>query len=348
MSSTPITRAAPARDRSARAAVRVGVIGAGFAGTTHARSLTDLPGARLVAVAAETPEEAAPLARELGVRVAADAMTLCAADDVDLVVVASPTDLHAAHTIAAARAGKHVFCEKPLARDAAQAEAMLDACAKAGVALAVGHVVRHFPEYVRARELIQSGAIGAPALATLTRGSFPVGNATPWYRDPVRSGGVVLDLMLHDLDTLRWWFGEPTRVYVRALGLDARGADYALATVRFDGELIAHLEASWVEHAGFRTSFELCGDRGMVVHDSRRETPLRIQSTTGPGGLAVMPMVTAHESPYRIQLRDLLARLERGDAPLVDGVEAYRSLSLAFAAVSSAQRGAPVSWTRPL
>jgi predicted dehydrogenase len=345
MSSLPTTRSA--ETHAARATVRIGVIGAGFAGGMHARSLRDLPGAAVVAIAAETPEEAAPLASEIGARVAADAFALCLADDVDLVVVASPTDLHATHAIAAARGGKHVFCEKPLARNLAQAEAMLEEFAKAGLTLAVGHVVRHFPEYARARELVHSGAIGAPVLATLTRGSFPVSNATPWYRDQVRSGGVVLDLMLHDLDTLRWWFGEPTRVYARSLGLDARGGDYALATVRFAGDLIAHLEASWVEHAGFRTSFELCGDRGMLAHDSRAEMPLRVQSTTGPGGLAVMPLITAHESPYRVQLRDLLDRLARGDAPLVDGLEAYRSLSLALAAVASAERGMPVTWTRP-
>ena len=137
-------------------------------------------------------------------------------------------------------------------------------------------------------------------------------------------------------------------MYARSLGLDSRGADYALATVRFEGELIAHIEASWAEYAGFRTSFELCGDGGMIAHDSRAETPLRVQSTTGPGGLAVMPMVTVHESPYRVQLRDLLERLSRGAAPVVDGVEAYRSLSLALAAVASAERGAPVAWRRPV
>jgi predicted dehydrogenase len=347
MSPSPLTRSAIARERAAGAVVRVGVIGAGFAGSTHARSLAGLPMAKVVAVAAETIAEATPLANELGVRVAPDALSLCADDDVDLVVVASPTDLHAMHTIAAANAGKDVFCEKPLARSMAQAEAMLEACAKAGVTLGVGHVVRHFPEYIRAHELMRGGAIGRPVLATLTRGSFPVANATPWYRDPVRSGGVVLDLMLHDLDTLRWWFGEPVRVYARSLGLDARGADYALATIRFADGLIAHVEASWVEHAGFRTAFELCGDGGMLSHDSRATMPLRVQSSVGPSSLAVMPIVTSHESPYRLQLRDFLARLDRGDAPLVDGVEAYRSLSLALAAVSSAERGAPVSWSRP-
>ena len=347
MSIVPSARAVDARAQRAGSTVRVGVIGAGFAGTTHARSLHDLPGACVVAVAAETIAEAAPLANELDARVAPDALALCADDDIDLVVVASPTDLHSVHTIAAARAGKDVFCEKPLARTLAQAEAMLETCAKAGVALAVGHVVRHFPEYARARELLRAGAIGRPVLATLTRGSFPVGAATPWYRDPVRSGGVVLDLMLHDLDTLRWWFGEPTRVYARAVGLDERGADYALATLRFDDGLIAHLEASWSEHAGFRTSFELCGDGGMLAHDSRGEMPLRVQSSAGPASLAVMPLVTAHESPYRLQLRDLLARLASGEAPLVDGVEAFRSLSLALSAVASVQRGAAVAWTRP-
>ena len=195
-------------------ALRIGVLGTGFAGSMHARSALAIDGAQVVAVAAVPLDEATALAKECGARVAS-AEEICAADDIDLVVVATPTYLHATHAIAAARAGKHVFCEKPLARTLADAEAMVRACDAAGVTLAVGHVVRFFPEYRQAKELLDAGTLGRPAIVTMTRGNFAVGSARGWYLDEDKSGGVVLDLMLHDLDTVRWWFGEPSRIYAK-------------------------------------------------------------------------------------------------------------------------------------
>src|SRR5438132_6565556 len=118
--------------------LRVGVIGTGFAGAMHARSARDLEGVRVTTIAAATPEEAAPVAEECGARVEPDPFALCAAGDVDIVVVATPTHLHAEYAIAAAKAGKHVFCEKPIARTMTQAEAMVRACEEAGVTLAIG------------------------------------------------------------------------------------------------------------------------------------------------------------------------------------------------------------------
>ncbi len=324
---------------------RIGVIGAGFAGTTHARACRDIEGAQVVAVAAATRAEAAPLASECDARVVDSAAELAAAPDVDLVVVASPTYLHAEHAVAAARSGKHVFCEKPLARTLEQGQAIVEACESAGVALAVGHVVRFFPEYRRAHDLIHAGAIGRPAVATLTRGSFSVAAVRPWYGDDAKSGGVLLDLMVHDLDTLRWWFGEPTRVHARRVA--AGGLDYALATIRFGEGLIAHVEASWAEHAGFRTGFEVCGDAGMLVHDSRASAPLVVQAPDGGSGPAVMPATAAHESPYGTQMRDLIGRLGRGESPRVGGREGLATLSLAFAVDESVRRGEPVTWSAP-
>jgi predicted dehydrogenase len=326
--------------------LRIGVLGAGFAGSMHAHSALAIDDARLVAVAAETPDEAAPLAKDCGARVEATAETLCAAEDIDLVIVATPTYLHAKHAIAAARAHKHVFCEKPLARTLADAEAMVRACDEARVSLAVGHVVRFFPEYRRAKELLDAGALGRPAMGTMTRGNFAVGSARGWYLDPDKSGGVVLDLMLHDLDTVRWWFGEPSRVYAKRFTGSA-GLEYALATIRYDDRPIVQVEASWAEHAGFRTGFELRGDRGMLVHDSRAVSPITIQTPSGPAGPAMMATPTLLETPYVVQLRDLFTRIARGDPPLVDGREGLRSLALGLAVIRSADVGEVVAWKAP-
>jgi predicted dehydrogenase len=239
-----------------------------------------------------------------------------------------------------------VFCEKPLARTLADGEAMVRACDEAGVALAVGHVVRYFKEYQRAKQLLDEGTLGRPAIATLVRGNFAVGSAREWYLDAAKSGGVVLDLMLHDLDTVRWWFGEPSRVYARRF-TGTGGLEYALATIRYDDRPIVHVEASWAEHAGFRTGYELRGDRGMLVHDSRAASPIALQSPTGPGGPAMMATPTLHENPYLVQLRDVIARIARGDRPLVDGHEGLRTLALGLAVIRSADSGEAVEWTAP-
>jgi UDP-N-acetylglucosamine 3-dehydrogenase len=325
--------------------LRVGVIGTGFAGSTHARACLGLPGVRLTAIAAATADEATPLAAELDARVAPDVAALCASDDVDLVIVASPTHLHAEHAIAAAKAGKHVFCEKPIARTVEDARAMVRACDDAGVRLAIGHVVRFFPEYVRAKELLDAGALGRAAVATLTRGTLSVGAARAWYLDAAKSGGVVLDLMLHDLDVLRWWFGEPAHVYGKRVATGA--LDYALATIRYDDRPIVQLEASWAEHAGFRTTFEIRGERGMLVHDSRAVAPFVVQLPAGVAGAGVIPAPTLIETPYRRQLRDLTERLARRVPPLVDGQEGVRSLALGLAVIESAERGEVIPWTVP-
>jgi UDP-N-acetylglucosamine 3-dehydrogenase len=325
--------------------LRIGVLGAGFAGAMHAHSALRIDGVEVAAVAAVPLDQAAALAKECGARVAS-AEEICAADDIDLVVVATPTHLHAQYAIAAARAGKHVFCEKPLARTLADGEAMVRACDDAGVALAVGHVVRYFKEYQRAKQLLDDGTLGRPAIATLVRGNFAVGSARAWYLDAAKSGGVVLDLMLHDLDTVRWWFGEPAGEYARRF-TGTGGLEYALATIRYDDRPIVQVEASWAEHAGFRTGYELRGDRGMLVHDSRAASPIALQSPAGPAGPAMMATPTLHETPYLVQLRDLVARIARGDRPLVDGHEGLRSLALGLAVIRSADTGEVVDWKAP-
>jgi UDP-N-acetylglucosamine 3-dehydrogenase len=327
--------------------LRVGVIGAGFAGAMHARSAQGLEDVTVTAVAAITPEEAKPLATEIGARVAPSASALCVSDDVDLVVVASPTFLHAEHAIAAAKAGKHVFCEKPLARTLAEGERIVKACADAKVSLAVGHVVRYFPEYQAAKRMLDDGTLGRPAMATMTRGNFSVGSARPWYLDPAKSGGVVLDLMLHDLDTVRWWFGEPKRIYARRMTAGTGGLEYAIATLRYEDRPIVHIEGSWAEHGGFRTGYELRGEKGMLVHDSRAASPFVVQSPSGAAAPPMMATPTLGESPYRRQLRDLFARIRRGEAPLVDGREGLRSLALGLAVIDAADRGTVVEWRAP-
>jgi len=326
--------------------VRVGVIGSGFAGSTHARACLGIDGVQVVAVAAATEAEAAPLAQECAARALGSVDELFGDRSIDVIVVASPTYLHVTHATAAAKAGKHVFCEKPLARTLEEADAIVQACEGAKVTLGVGHVVRFFPEYRHARALIHGGVLGRPGLATFTRGTFPVGKTRAWYMDDEKSGRVLLDLMLHDLDTARWWFGEPELVHARTVG-GTGGLDYALATLRYRDRPIVHLEASWAEHAGFRTTFEVRGERGMLTHDSRASAPFQVQAPAIDGLPAVMPATTTHETPYRAQLRSFFARLAAGREPVVGARDGYNSLALGLAVARAARERDAVEWKAP-
>jgi len=179
--------------------LRVGVVGAGFMGGVH-----------LAAWAAESnptvvfsldPTQAATLAARHGAALARSLDELLGW--VDVVDVCTETDRHAEVAIAAARAGRHVICEKPLARTLADAEAIVDACAEARVRLFVAHVVRFFPEYALAREQVVAGEVGLPAVLRLRRASFrPTHPPDHWFFDHARSGGMIVDLMIHDFPVL--------------------------------------------------------------------------------------------------------------------------------------------------
>src|SRR5690606_13888639 len=139
-------------------------------------------------------------------------------------------------------AGKHVFCEKPIARTVDDAEAMTAACATAGVILQVGHVVRFYPEYERIKQVIDAGTIGQVAMVRTQRRIAPIMERSPWCADLEKNGGLIIDLMIHDIDTLRWYFGEAERVYAHGLSYTEwqQTRDVAMASIRFRNGTIAH------------------------------------------------------------------------------------------------------------
>ncbi len=204
--------------------LRIGIAGVGGMGQAHLRNYLGLPElAEVVALADPVPqrregpiERAATnldLARgalDAGqVRAYDDWRGLCDDDGVDAVCLATPSDLHADAAVACLRAGKCVFCEKPMALGLDDAERMLDAARRAGRTLMIGHVLRFWPTYVKAKEIIDSGRHGRVLAASMRRYCTVPGG---WFAEPARSGGPAVDLHLHDVDAALWFWGEPARL----------------------------------------------------------------------------------------------------------------------------------------
>jgi myo-inositol 2-dehydrogenase/D-chiro-inositol 1-dehydrogenase len=267
--------------------MRVGIVGAGLMGRTHAPAWIDLEpmGAELVGIVANHPDgPVKSLAKQYGLRVYSHYEDLLAA--VDIVDLCVPTDVHAGLAMQAAQAGKHIVCEKPIALTVADGRAMIEACKAAKVRLFIAMVLRFVPQYAAAQQAIAAGQIGKPAVLRLTRASYqPRKAGDNWYVDENRSGGMILDLMIHDYDYARWISGDVVRVFaksVRAIRPDAPG-DYALVTLRFASGAIAHIEGGWAYPPGnFRTSIDIAGTDGVLEWNSDTTEPLHTYLANPP------------------------------------------------------------------
>lgn len=326
--------------------IHVLVIGAGSMGSTHAAAYAAMDNVKLAGIVDIQTEKKAALAERLGTSVYAtyeEAMR--SLDRVDVVDVCLPTPLHKAYVIKAADDGKHVICEKPLARNLDDARHMIDYCKEKNVRLFVGQVLRFFPEYKEAKRQLDQGAIGDAAVVRTSRiGPLPQA-WNHWYADVQKSGGVALDLIIHDFDFLRWCFGEVERVYAK--GLHGRGMyalDYALVTLRFASGVIAHVEGSWA-HDSFSMKFEIAGKKGILEYDSAKDKPLVVVSRGAKGesaGVAVPESPLKH-NPYYVELRHFLSCLENNSDPIVSADDAYEALRISLAAIESMRTGKPAA-----
>ena len=269
---------------------------------------------------------------------------------VDVVDICTPTHLHHEMVLQAAARGRHIICEKPLARTAAQGEALVAACRQAGVKLLVAHVVRFFPEYAQAKAMVERGEIGRVGVVRLKRVSFQPRRAKDnWFLDVASSGGMMLDLMIHDLDYARWVAGEVESVFarsVRSARPDAPG-DYALAILRHTNGALSNVEGGWAYPPPlFRTSLEIAGDGGLIEHPAGSSTALSVHLMAGQGGSApdiAVPLSPLLEDPYIVEIKHFYEVLAHDATPRVTAEDGLAALKLALAAIESAQTGQPVS-----
>jgi UDP-N-acetylglucosamine 3-dehydrogenase len=259
-----------------------------------------------------------------------------------MVDICTPTPTHLELVLKAAGAGKHILCEKPLGRTLQQCEQMIEAAEKAGVTLMPAQVLRFFPEFKQARDLVLAGAVGKPAAIRTRRGGPYPRAANDWYADFEQSGGPILDMVIHDFDWLRWTFGEVERVFAKALTFkNLDHIDYALITLRLKSQAIAHVEANWADPSGFKVDFEIAGDAGMIAFDSRFAMPLMVakQDASGGGGGVAVPESPLAEDPYMLEIKHFVDSVEAGQPPSITAEDGMKAVEIALAAIESARTG---------
>lgn len=314
--------------------MKVGLLGAGGMGRVHARQYARRGNVELL-INDRDPGRARELAEANGGTPIDSLETLLSKADV--IDVCLPTHLHTDFGLRAIAAGRAVILEKPLARTYEEGLRLVEAAERADVPLMTAQVVRFFADFATGRRLVKEGAVGTPSAARVRRGGkAPVGS-DGWFQNLELSGGVLLDLAIHDFDWLRWTLGEVSFLYSRSVGLqDGHGPDYALTTLTFDSGAVAHVESTWMDPTGFRTSFEVAGSKGLIEHDSRTNAFLR--TATAEGTWTDTGMVPT-EDPYYLEIDGFLTALKKGTEVPVPGREGLAALSISLAAIESAKTG---------
>ncbi|GGH80069.1 putative dehydrogenase [Pullulanibacillus pueri] len=327
--------------------LKVAVVGLGTMGKVHADAWAHIEHAELVGVCDLDRVKAETIAESYDATPYQDLSEMLEQSNVDVIDVCLPTYLHKENVALAAQAGKHVVCEKPLGLNVQDAQDIISVCEDHGVQLFVAQVVRFFPEYAQASAKVKSGGIGKPGVVRLTRGGGFPRAWEDWYADEAKSGRLILDSMIHDFDWLRWTFGDVERVMTRRVSRsdEDRPLEYALVTLRMEDGTIAHVEGTWA-HATFHTSFELTGDKGMVVHDSAVSAPLSVslhhnEGDASKNGVAV-PESPLNENPYLRELKHFAHCILTGSEPIVTAYDALKAVEISQAALESAKTGQPV------
>ena len=342
-------------------AIHVGLIGAGNISDTHARAAAAIPGVTIAGVYAPTREHAQRLAAAHGGAASDSLDALLDRRPLDLVIIGSPSGLHAEHGIAAARRGIHVLIEKPIDVTAARADALVAEADRANVRLGVIFQDRLKPDVERARALVAGGRLGRPMLATAQ---------VKWYRTPeyyrgsrwrgtqaLDGGGALMNQGVHTVDLLLWLFGPVRRVFGRAATLrhEIEVEDTAVAVLEFENGALGTLEAATSAFPGYPRRLELTGSEGTLVIDGDRLA--RVDLTGNPGSakaLAERPStpstpaassspIVADASAHQRVIEDFIRAIETGGPACCDGREGTRSVALIEAIYRSSRTGQPVA-----
>ena len=334
--------------------VRVGLIGCGNIGArAHLPACTQIPETELVAVCDIIEERAQAAAERSCATAYTDYRQLLERKDVDVVIIALPNDLHAEATIAAAEAGKHVLCEKPMALTLGEADAMIEAARKAGVKLMIGHT-RHFDHrYTSVKEQLDAGKVGRPVFIRRAERQFLPFPPDAWEWDPERGGGVFLNIGVHCTDLFRWFFGQEA-VEVYAVGRSVRKPaqaegcyDHAFITCKFEGGGVGFAEPSWVYPGDFGgtlyAQLDVVGTEGKIQYADKDTNPMLTYTTEKGHELPrYFEFMSATEYAFEEEIRHFVRCILDDREPVVSPQDARAALEMMLAAQRSAETGEAV------
>jgi myo-inositol 2-dehydrogenase/D-chiro-inositol 1-dehydrogenase len=339
--------------------VRVGIIGSQFQAECHAASISMIPAEMSVeAVASPTAAHAQSLADRFKIaRVYHDYQDLVRDPQIEAVTITAPNALHCEMTLAAAAAGKHVICEKPLCVTPAEADLMIEACRANGVLLLYAEELFFTPKYAKAKEMADSGAFGKVHLIKQSEKHF--GPHAEWFWDVKRSGGgALLDLGCHGIAFAYWFLGRPKIISAYAhLGTYVHGDktqadDEAVTIIEFEGNAFSIIENSWARRGGMDDRVEVYGEGGLTIANLHMGNALQTYSQYGFGyAVEKAPTTTGWTYPVFEELWNYgfpqemghFARAIRGlEEPQATGEDGKVTLEAVYAAYASAGLGQKV------
>jgi len=277
--------------------LRVGIVGFGFMGRTHYKCWRGVEGAEVVAICDVNPNIVKDTKKAVGnigdaqyevdfgsLKVYSDFNRMLSKEKLDAVSITLPTYLHADHSIKALSAGINVLCEKPMALSIADCERMIAAAKQSGKLLQIGHCVRFWPEYAKAKQIVDSGEYGRVVAATFQRlGAAPTWSEDNWFLDEKRSGGMVLDLHIHDTDFVQYLFGMPRAVCSFGVKAPGGGLIHIVTQYLYDDSKVVTAEGSWqmMPAFGFEMSFNVMLEKATLIYDLTRELTFRVCPAEG-------------------------------------------------------------------
>ncbi len=326
----------------------IGLIGVGRLGSAYAKYFMGrIAGASLVALSDVNDAAAKSLAEELGIsKRFTRYQDLIADEQVEAVVIVSPTSTHREIVLEAARQGKAIFCEKPLSISLQEAGEMRKTVEQTGVFFQMGFMRRFDKGYVAAKHKIEEGVIGAPVV-------FKSSSRDPYrpsleYLDPAHSGGLLVDCGIHDLDLARWFMGDIASVYsiggtlaypeMKTIG----DIDNAITSIYFTSGALGTIDLSRNGVYGYDIRTEILGTEGTLKVGYLRETPIFVMTKDGITHDTVPYFTERFEQAYISQLQNFVDNLLQGKSPAVTCADGVAALQASAAATLSFKENRPV------
>ncbi len=327
----------------------VGVLGVGEMGKRHAENIRRLvPEARLVAVADAAAERARQVASELEIEHSygsLEAMLEC--KELDAVLIAAPDKFHAQAIGDAARAGKDILCEKPLAVNLADAHAALEAVAKARVRLQIGFMRRYDPAYAAARKRIEAGEIGIPVIFKSV-GRDKDAPLLAAYQSNV-NGMLFYNSTIHDFDLARWLMGDEiaevhsyTTVAIRPEVAQYGDVVASVVNLKYGRGAIGNVESYVQAVYGYDVRTEIVGSKGSILVGSLQQTPATFLTADGGTRTLADHFLTRFADAYLAEVRDFVQSILQDRPPRVSGEDGLKALAIAVAAENSHRESKPV------